>query len=378
MRARFALLPERTMKKILFLANHFIILYSFRKELISELLSKGYEVYLSLPQNEDNEYFRSLGCKIIETDIDRHGVNAVKDGLLIRRYKRIIKSVKPDVVLTYTIKPNVYGGIACKRLKVPYISNVTGLGSAISNGGLIKSVALSLYKISQKKASMVFFQNDENKDFMVKNRIIKGNYEVLPGSGVNLIENKFEPYPEESGKTVFVTIGRIMKDKGIDELLLSAKELKEKHDDIAFKLVGGFDDDYKAKIERAEKEGIIEYVGFTKDVHSAIKNSHATIHPSYHEGTSNVLLETASCGRPIIASNVAGCNNTFDDGVSGIAFEPKNAAALTLAVEKFLLLSNEERAEMGRRGREKMEKEFDRRFVIDAYLREIEKICKEN
>ena len=362
------------MKKILFLANHFIVLFSFRKELISELLSRGYEVYLSLPESEDNKYFEDLGCKIIVTDIDRHGVNPLKDGLLLNQYKKIIKSVKPDVVLTYTIKPNVYGGLACKSLKIPYVSNVTGLGSAIRNGGLVRSVALFLYKISLEKANMVFFQNEENKEYFLKRKIVKGDFEVLPGSGVNLESNPYEEYPEEDGETVFVTIGRIMKDKGIDELLGAAGTLKKKHDNVTFKLVGSFDDNYKEKIDRAVKDGIIEYVGFSKDVHSIIKKSQATIHPSYHEGTSNVLLETAAAGRPIIASDVPGCNNTFDDGVSGIAFQPKSVDALVEAVEKFLSLSREQKVAMGKKGREKMEKEFDRRIVIGAYLKEINKI----
>ena len=343
--------------------------------MISELLSKGYDVYLSLPKSEKNKYFEDLGCKVIETEIDRRGVNPIKDLGLIGQYKKMMKAVKPDIVLSYTIKPNVYGGIVCQKYKIPYVANVTGLGSSIQDGGrLLKYVALTLYKIALKKAEKVFFQNDSNRDFFIERKIIRRPYAVLPGSGVNLSLNPFEEYPVCDGKLVFVTIGRIMKDKGIDELLKAAETLKEKHDDLVFRLVGAFDDNYKDKIERAVSAGVIEYLGFSNEVHDIIKRSHATLHPSHHEGTSNVLLETAACGRPIIASDIPGCNNTFDDGISGIAFKPKDVFSLVEAVEKFIALPDEEKAKMGKEGRKKMEKEFDRQIVIDAYLKEINKI----
>lgn len=361
--------------RILFLANHDVGLYRFRKELISELLNNN-EVFLSLPKGEFVECLTKMGCHFIETNIARHGTNPLKELKLLRFYKRIIKKIRPEIVLTYTIKPNVYGGIACSRLKVPYISNVTGLGNSIENKGFLQRITLSLYKKGLRNAYCVFFQNEQNMNFMIAKKIIKGNFVLLPGSGVNLEENSYEEYPDQSDSIVFVTIGRIMKEKGIDELLAAAAIIKSEYNNITFKVIGAFDGAHESIINNAVQKHLIEYLGHRNDVHDIIKKSHATIHPSYHEGTSNVLLETAACGRPILASNVPGCNNTFDEQ-SGISFEPKDVDSLVSAIKTFILLPYEKKRQMGIMGRKKMEKEFDRRIVINEYISQINKVKKE-
>lgn len=356
--------------RILILANNDIGLYRFRKELIVELV-KNNEVYISLPNGEFVKNLVDMGCLFIDTIISRHGTNPVNDLKLLLFYKKIIKAVKPDLVLTYTIKPNIYGGLACSSLKVPYIANVTGLGNAVENKGLLQKITIFLYRNGLKKASHVFFQNQDNLLFMLNHKIKMKSYELLPGSGVNLSENKFEEYPKDDKHIVFVTIGRILKDKGIDELLSAIRILKQKHSNLSFKLIGGMDGDYEKTINDAVSEKLIEYLGHRNDIHELIKFSHATIHPSYHEGTSNVLLETASCGRPIIASNVPGCNNTFDNNKTGIAFEPKNVKSLVKAIEEFIDLPYDNKKSMGILGRRKIEKEFDRNIVINRYLKAI-------
>ena len=360
--------------KILILANDDHGLFTFRKELINNLM-KNSEVYISVPFGNYIENLERIGAKCINTTISRHGKNPIKDLKLLNFYKKIIKSINPDVVLTYTIKPNVYGGIVCSRLKVKYISNITGLGNSIENSGILQKISLYLYKKGLKKASHVFFQNEENMDFMIKRGTInKEIASIIPGSGVNLIENRYENYPDDNETISFVTIGRIIKEKGIDELLEAIEILKNQHSNLSFKIIGSIGEDYREKINQACKKGLVEYLGFKSNIHDIIKNSFATIHPSYHEGTSNVLLETAACGRPIVASNVPGCNNTFEDGVSGISFEAKNVLSLVNAVNKFLALTYEQKRTMGINGRKKMEKEFDRTIVIKRYLNEINKL----
>ena len=208
---------------------------------------------------------------------------------------------------------------------------------------------------------------------MIVNRILRGPYEVLPGSGVNT--KRFQPaeYPTEEEGVVFLTVGRIMRAKGTLELIEAACEIKVQHPETRFVLVGSFDEDLEDIVSYAHDAGVIEYVPAQPDVRSYYAHAHALVHPSYHEGMSNVCLEAAAMGRPILASNVAGCKETFDEGVSGFGFEPQNAGSLIDAIERFLALSWEEKRAMGLAGREKVVREFDRQIVVDAYMQEIER-----
>lgn len=360
--------------RVLILANNDGGLYEFRQELLEELV-KEHEVFFCVPDGKYVERIKALDCQYMPCEfLDRHGMNPFTDLKLFALYKTYIKKLSPDVVLTYTIKPNVYGGMASAAMGVPYVANVTGLGTAIENPGAVRMIAIALYRCGLRKARRVFFQNEKNRDFMLERRMLAGAYSLLPGSGVNLTRFQLMEYPPEDSSLVFLTIGRIMRAKGIDELLAAARQIKGKYADVTFRLLGSYDGDYEEKIDVAVKEGVIEYLGEQDDVRSFIENSHATLHPSYHEGMSNVLLESAASGRPVIASDIPGCHETFDEGVSGIGFRPKNVDDLVRAIEEFIALPYERKAEMGRAGRGKMEREFDRRVVVDAYMREIHKI----
>lgn len=361
-------------KKVLILANADSGLYSFRKELLQRLISEDYDVYCSFPFGEKTELIKDLGCICIDTKVSRRGTNPIEDIKLFFRYLKLLKKIKPDVVFTYTIKPNVYGGLACQVMKVPYLANVTGLGTAVQNGGLMQKLTLNLYKIGLRKAEMVFFQNSVNQEFMLKHGIVKNNNDLLPGSGVNLEQHCLEEYPASDEKIVLLTIGRLMRDKGTNEILQAAKIIKSEYPNVIFRFIGSHDGNCKENLDIAVKQGVVEYIGKQPGVHSFIKESHATLHASYHEGMSNVLLETASSGRPVIATNVPGCRETYDDGISGIAFEPKNVDDLVRAVKEFLSLPNEQKAQMGRAGRQKMEKEFNRNIIISKYLNIIENL----
>lgn len=357
--------------KILVLSNFGMGLYKFRKELLQELINQGHEIFVSLPNDEYVPLLESLGCEYIESNLDRRGTNPIADMKLLSSYIKILKKIKPDIVLTYTIKPNVYGGIACRVTKTPCLPNITGLGTAVENEGLMQKITLSLYKIALKNADCIFFQNEPNRQFFIDRGIIKSKSKVIPGSGVNLEQHRYEDYPIDEENIRFLFIGRIMRAKGIDELLNAAKQIKEDQKNVEFHLVGFCEEGYSEELRELNDSGIIHYHGQQDDVHKFIKDSHATILPSYHEGTSNVLLESASTGRPILASNVTGCKETFDDGVSGIEFEVKSVKALVSAIQQFLNLPHENKKQMGIAGRKKMEQEYDRKLVINAYLEEI-------
>jgi len=360
-------------KKVLILVNHNVVIYNFRKELVQRLVAEGYEVYLSCPQGNRIAELKEMGCHFIETDVERRSKNPFKDLGLLSHYKKMMKQVRPDIVLSYTIKPNIYGGIAARKFKIPQLANITGLGTSIENGGLSSKLILMLYKFGIKSAKMVFFQNQNNYDFFYSKGIIKDNASILPGSGVNLQEFCYEPYPENSNDTVLLIIGRMMKNKGTGEIIEAAKIIREKHKNVIFRFIGFPDDDWESIINDAVNKGLIEYPGNQTDVHSFIKDSHATLMASYHEGMSNVLLETAATGRPVIASDIPGCREIFDEGVSGFGFQPRDADSMVKAIERFLSLSTVQRAKMGLAGRAKVEMYFDRQIVVNKYMEEIEK-----
>ncbi len=360
-------------KKILFLSNHFITLYNFRKELIQKLVKEGHEVYLSMPKAEENSYFADMGCKIIETSVDRRGINPVRDFVLIINYIKIMKKVKPDIIFSYTIKPNIYGCIASNLTRYKQVSNITGTGATFLNDTGVSKIVKLLYKISIKQSYKVFFQNDGDRDFFVANKMVKDNYDLLPGSGVNLDQYELCDLPE--GEEVnFIFIGRVMKVKGIDEYLECAKVVKQQYPNANFYVVGFIEEEsYKDIIDEYHKEGIINYLGFQKDIKSWIKKCHCTILPSHGgEGVPNVLLESAAMGRICIASNINGSRDVITDEVTGYLFNAKESNDLINKVYQFINLEYMQKRLMGESGRKKIGGEFDREIVIQKYLKEIE------
>lgn len=356
--------------RILVLSNFALGLYKFRKELL-EILCKENDVYIALPDGEFIPELKELGCNFIPFEFNRRGINPISDLIQIKRYISLIKNYAPDVVLTYTIKPNVYGGIACIMTKTPYIANVTGLGTSIENGGLLGFISTTLYKIGLKKANCVFFQNKNNKELFEKKEIFNGKDRLIPGSGVNLDNHNLEEYPTCENQIGFLFIGRIMRDKGINELLQAIEIIHSKYPSVTLDIVGGCDEDYEHILNEKVKSGFIKYHGQQNDVHTFIKTAHCTVLPSYHEGLANVMLESASTGRPVITSRVPGCLETFDEGITGFGCDVKSVESLVSAMEKFIDLPFDEKREMGLNGRKKVEKEFDRKIVINAYLNEI-------
>jgi len=362
--------------KVLILTNNDVGLYKFRKEFVQCLMS-SYKVILSLPNGEYVRLFQKMGCKYIDTPFNRRGKNPLRDFSQYRTYKRIIKAESPDVILTYTIKPNIYGGLAAKACHIPFLATVTGMGTALEGGGMLARITTLLYSKGLKTASCVFFQNDTNRRFFTDKKLYTGKAVLVPGSGVNLTEHPYEEYPDEGNGINLLFIGRIMKDKGIDELLTAAEQIKQRHSNVDFTLIGQYDESYQNKVEEAQRCKNVDYLGFQSDVHSFIKNAHAVVLPSYHEGMANVLEEAAASGRPVIASSIPGCKEIFDEGISGLSCRPRDVDSLVGTIEKFIALSYEQKKAMGLAGRKKMERDFDRQKVVNAYIEEINKVIGE-
>ena len=357
--------------KILILANNDIGLYKFRKELIEELIIRNYEVYISLPDGDFVEALKTLGCKYIKTDIARHGTNPIQDLGLLNFYKKIIRQIQPDMVLTYTIKPNIYGGLACASSDTPYLTNITGLGTAVETKGLLQFITMTVYRKALRKADTVFFQNRENENFFLKHKLVLGKHKLIPGSGVNLSYYVPLPYPK-SDTIEFVFIARIMKEKGIDQYLQAAEEIKRKYPKTKFHICGFCEENYEQVLQRFQENGTIIYHGVVADMKEIYKQIHCTVHPTYYpEGLSNVLLESAASARPIITTDRSGCREVIEDGVNGFICKQKDSNDLTMKIENFLQLTWEEKRQMGLAGRTKVEQEFDRNIIVNAYLQKI-------
>ncbi|MBQ7290376.1 MAG: glycosyltransferase family 4 protein [Clostridia bacterium] len=359
------------MSKILFLVNHDVVIYNFRLELVERLLVDGHTVVISSPYGERIEDLKKLGCEYKEIEISRHGMNPVKEMALISAYKKLLKEVKPDIVFAYTIKPNIYGAIACRSMKIPCVANITGLGTAVESGGVVQKITVLLYKYAFTQIQKVYFQNTENMQFFIDHKIATDKHDLLPGSGVNL--QRFVPldYPSDE-KVEFAFISRIMKEKGVDQYLEAAEYIREKYPNTVFHVCGFCEQAYEEKLRDLNDRGIVVYHGMVRDIKTVLKDIHCTIHPTYYpEGISNVLLESSACARPIITTNRSGCREVIDDGINGFIVNQKDSKDLIEKIEKFLSLSWEERRNMGLAGRAKVEKEFDRQIVVEKYVNEL-------
>lgn len=350
------------MKKILIITNHSYMLYQFRRELI-QVLMKENEVILSMPFVGHEEDFQAMGLRCIETDIDRRGINPKTDLKLIKTYYQMLKTEKPDLVITYSIKPNIYAGFLCGLLHIPFCANVQGLGTAFQRPGLAQFVTL-LYWAAFRKVKTVFFENEGNAEEFRKRRIIPAKKQkVLPGAGVNLEYYSYQPYPQNE-VVHFLYLGRIMKEKGIDELFWAVKRLKEEGYEFVLDLVGFFEDEYKEQVEELQEQGIAVFHGFQRDPRPFYAAADCVVLPSYHEGMSNVLLEAAATGRCLITSDIPGCREAVENGKTGMLCRVKDRECLYRAMKRFLEIPAEKREKIGRLGREKVSEEFCKSYVV--------------
>lgn len=359
-------------KTVLMINVHQDDVLCFRKEVILGLEKQGYRVVLLYPLGDRTEEITSDNIIAEDVKMDRHGCNPFKDFALLLRYRKAIKKYKPSAVLLYTIKPNIYGGIAASWMKVPFVNNITGIGSSMhEKSTLLEKFITLLYRISLRKTTHVFFQNRENRTLFLDKKICKEeNSSVIPGSGVDL--NRFLYHaPKESEKIVFNYIGRVMYSKGIVEYVEAAKRIKAKHPFCEFNVLGFVEEDEKELrelLQTEEANGNILYRGPQSDVLPWIVNSDAIILPSnYGEGMSNVLLESAAVGRALITTSIPGCACLAENG-NGYVFRPGDVEGLVECVERFIELPREERTKMGLRSRELVERSYSREIVVKAYL----------
>lgn len=349
-------------KKILILTNHSYMLYRFRRELIEELM-KNYEVVLCMPFAGHHDDFMNMGLRCIETKMERRGINPFHDFALMKLYKEILKNEAPDLVITYSIKPNIYGGLMCQKLKIPFFANVQGLGTAFQKAGLAQFVTL-LYKRAFKGVNAVFFENQVNADEFVNRKIISAEKEiVLNGAGVNLKEYEYKSYPCNKPPH-FLYLGRIMKEKGMDELFAAAEKLCDDGFEFVLDLVGFFEDEYKEKVEQLESRGIVKFHGFQEEPRPYYAAADCVVMPSYHEGMSNVNLEASATGRPVITTDIPGCREAIDDETTGWLCRVKDVDSLCEKMKAFLNMNITDREIMGKSARKKMEAEFDKIAVV--------------
>ena len=369
-------------KKIALSANTSWNIYNFRYSLIKELINKRYDVLIVTPYDKYTEKLRKLGCKTINIYINSKSTNPIDDLKTLFQYLKIYKKEKPDIVLNFTIKPVIYGSLACSILGIKTINTITGLGTGFLKKNLTTKIIKFLYKISQRKVNQIFFQNKDDLEFFIKENLVdKRKADIIPGSGINTDE--FKPIKVEKKADIFrfLLIARMLWDKGIGEYVEASKLIKRKYKNVEFLLLGAIGVNNptaipEEKIKEWEKEGIVKYLGTTDNIKIEIAKADCIVLPSYREGTSRVLLESASMEKPIITTDVPGCNNIVKNNWNGFLCKAKDAKDLADKMEKMINLSEEERIKMGKRGREKILKEFDEKIVIEKYIKVIDKLLQ--
>ncbi|MBO4490391.1 MAG: glycosyltransferase family 4 protein [Lentisphaeria bacterium] len=365
------------MPRILILASISKAFRNFSFELLEALLARGCEVVISIPDDPVNADFERIGCRVIPSPLSRHGMNPFAELRLLKEYRSLLRAIRPDAVLTYTIKPNSYGGLLCRFSHVPYIATITGLGTIFYNDSLVNRMIRRLLRTGIADAGCILFQNEYNRDLLIGKGFVRGRHRLVAGSGVNLEKHSLLPFPPDDGKVRFLLAARAQKEKGVAEYLEAAERIRARHPECEFHFAGLSEEpEYAEKIRLAHEKGLLVDHGFLpfSDMRKLMESVQAVVLPSWHEGMSNILLESAAAGRPILASDIPGCRETMIPDRSGLLFAPRNADSLTAALERFLSLSRYEREAMGREGRRHVEERFDRRKVVDAYLTEIRRL----
>ncbi|MEQ3499763.1 glycosyltransferase family 4 protein [Tenacibaculum sp. SSH1-16] len=355
-------------------------IYNFRKKLIKKILEEGYNVVAIAPKDEYSKKLVDLGCDFEHVKMDSKSKNPIKDIKLSYEVYKILKRKKIDVLLNFTIKPNVYGSFASRFLNIKCINNVAGMGTLFSEGAISRYIFKALFKYSQKKVDCVFFQNPDDLEEFLSNKIIeKKKAKLLPGSGVNLEEFDYKP-SKQNDKVVFLLVARMIYPKGVVELVEAGKKIRERgYVSFEIQLLGELGVNNPNAIEKSEFDKIcsydfVNYLGKTDNVRKVLEKGNVIVLPSYYrEGTPKSLLEALAVGRPIITTNMPGCKETVVDGLNGYICHPRNINSLAEKMQKVLTLSYEDRLEMGKQSRMIAEKKFDERIVIDKYLKEIKR-----
>ena len=361
--------------KIILTANTSFAIFNFRKGLILELLQRGHTVIVLAPRDWTTDELMRMGCSYMPIKMSRTGKNVLSEISTLVGIFRSIKYSQPELVLSFTIKNNIYVGLCCRRLHISYAPNITGLGAGFGGKTLLQTILVKALTFSLAKASRVFVQNDSDEQFLVRERIAKrAQITLLPGSGVDLDHFSHQPLPDRKDGLQFAFIGRLMKEKGIIEFIEASKILHAAHESTRFVIVGGVDTAHGAelverKLEEIKSLNYISVVGIQKDVRSILMQSHSVVLPSYYrEGTPRSLIEAAAMGRIVITTNLPGCRDVVDDQRSGFLIESKSTASLVRAMKMTMRLSDLELKSMSKRARDKAFYTFDERIVISKYV----------
>lgn len=348
-------------------------IWNFRRPLVEALAADDHRITVLAPPDDAVPELEQLGCRMLPLEMSVKGLNPLEDLKLQRRFGRIFREERPDAVLSYTIKNNIFGARAAKPAGVPFIPNVTGLGTAFLSGKLLQTVTEQLYRHSFAALPVVFFQNEDDRDLFLDRRLVRVNQaRLLPGSGIDLVRFAPAAIPAPEEPPTFLMIARLLRDKGVVEFVDAARRVKARHPKARFQLLGAVGSENRSAIGRETldawvAEGVVEYLSTTNDVRPAITAANCVVLPSYREGAPRTLIEAATMARPLIATDVPGCRAVVDRDGSGFLCDVKSAESLADAMERFLALSPEEQRAMGAAGRAKMEREFDQRLVVDAY-----------
>lgn len=355
-------------------------LYNFRSGLIRALVAAGYEVVAVAPHDEYAVRLREIGCRFIAMPMDNQGTHPGRDLTLLWRFYHLLKGERPAVYLGYTVKPNIYGSLAAQLLGVPVINNIAGLGAVFIKESWLTSLVRGLYRLALVRAAKVFFQNDDDRQMFVSSGLVpQAVTDLLPGSGIDLA--KFVPVPLPGREACrFLLIARMLWDKGVGEFVEAARILSARGIKAEFCLLGFLDVENPSAISRQqmsdwEAEGVVRYLAVSDDVREEIAQADCVVLPSYYrEGTPRTLLEAAAMARPIVTTDAVGCREVVDDTINGYLCAPKDASDLADKMERIVSMAPDEREAMGRRGREKVEREFDEQIVISKYLSAIEAV----
>lgn len=370
--------------KVLIALNTSWNLVNFRGGLIRALVDAGHEVIAVAPQDEYSIRLAALGCRHVPLSMDNKGTNPGRDLLLLWRFYRLLKRERPAAFLGYTVKPNVYGSLAAHALGIPVINNIAGLGAVFIADTWLTILVRGLYRLALSRSARVFFQNEDDRHLFVGGGLVRREVtDRVPGSGVDL-EYFSATTPLASGHRVrFLLIARMLWDKGVGEYVEAARMVKTRVASAEFFLLGFLDVQNPAAIPRETvrtwvEEGAVSYLGVSDDVRPHIADADCVVLPSYREGTSRTLLEAAAMARPLITTDAVGCREVVDDGINGFLCRPRDAADLAAKMERMIALPPSERVAMGQRGRDKIEREFDEKIVVEKYLAAIAEIAERN
>lgn len=347
-------------------------IWNFRKPVVQALLDGGHKVTVLAPPDNFVDHLKLLGCAFIPLDMNAKGLNPFDEWKLLGQFKQVFEQQKPDIILSYTIKNNTFGALAAKSLGIPFVPNVSGLGTGFLSGGALQFAVEQLYRRAYRNLPVVLFQNEDDRNLFMSRRLVTADQAgLLPGSGIDLEHFQATDFPRNEAP-IFLMIARLLRDKGVLELVEAARQIKAGCPEVRFQLLGAVGAANRTAIsaetvESWVKDGVVEYLGTTSDVRPVIAASTCVVLPSYREGAPRTLIEAAAMARPLIATDVPGCRAVVDHETTGFLCAARDANSLAVAMRRFLDLSPDQQSDMGRAGRAKMEQEYDQKLIVESY-----------